>query len=186
LILGLVLTLLFVILLSFAMFHYVPFLQNSMILVFVILIAASSPGITFSFWQYMKSELKEAKPEVPLVSEDKIFHDLKRGEEKIDDPPGELLEPEVIKPATEIVPFLKPGEAIKAVMQTKVIEALQKCKVEVNINADMDLNGEFKDPKINVAFLTPKAKKEPDKPAETSEENGSEEASQDTLEKPRI
>lgn len=58
-----------------------------------------------------------------------------------------------------LVPTQNPKDAIQTVMQNKVIEALSKCKCEVEINAEMTLDGEFKDPKISVAFLTPENNK---------------------------
>jgi hypothetical protein len=155
---------------SFGVLHYVPVLTDSLFAVYGILVLVSTPGISASFWFYSRTSTEELpKPEIPLKSEEEIFKDLDRKAEK--KPTEALATPEVIEPSRMLVPVQNPGEAIKIVMQNKVIEALQKCKVEVNINADMDLNGEFKDPKITVAFLTvePKktegpAKPEPKKP----------------------
>lgn len=184
-ILGIFLTLTVSTLISFSMFRYAPFLMDSVALVYLVLLLVSGPGISLSFLYYVQGSFRtKEKPEVPLVSEDTIFKDLDHETLKDPDPlPGE---PEVIEPSKAIVPMEKPGDAIKTVMQNRVIEALQKCKVEVNINAEMDLNGEFKDPKISVAFLTPETKK-PQQPTSIPAQDGSQfERDPNKLQKPRV
>ena len=153
LILGVIVTLFVATMISYTVFHYFPVLTDSLFVLYALLGVFSTPGVSLSFWFYSKQSLGEtAKPEIPLKNEEEIFEQLDKKVEKqsIEAP----ATPEVIPSSRMLVPIQNPAEAIKTVMQNKVIEALQKCKVEVNINADMDLSGEFKDPKINVAFIT--------------------------------
>lgn len=161
LILRVLLTLIVGIVVSYGILHYVPFLTNSLAIVYGILIVVSSPGISASFWFYSKSSSEDAqKPEIPLKSEEEIFEQLDKDGKKTTEAP---VTPEVIPASKMLVPVKDPGEAIKTVMQNRVIEALSKCKVNVDIKAEMDLKGEFKDPKISVAFITEESKK-PDAP----------------------
>jgi hypothetical protein len=160
LILRVLVTLVVVTVVSFGILHYVPLFKDSLFGVYAILIVVSTPGISLSFWFYSKGSIEDVqKLEIPLKSEEEIFQQLTRDKEDKPTETPATSEPIVIPPTRMLVPLQSPGEAIKTVMQNKVIEALQRCKVNVDIKADMSLDGEFKDPKITVAFVTTEEKK---------------------------
>lgn len=184
-ILGVCLTLLVSTLLAFGVLHYVPWTVSNMFVLYLILFLPTCPGITASFWIYQNGSLRAPEtPEAPLMDEDAIHDQLTKDKA----PPGDLApaetETEVIAPGHEIIPVpTTPSEAIKAVMQNKVIEALQKCKCEVSINTDMDLEGNFKEPKITVSFIPPTPAPATPKPEQKKPEKKNDE---ETLTRPRI
>jgi hypothetical protein len=160
LILRVLLTLIVATLFSFGVLHYVPLFAESLLVLYGFLVLVSTPGISLSFWSYSKGSIEDVqKLEIPLKNEEEIFQQLTRDKEDKPTEAPATSEPIVIPPTRMLVPLHSPEETIKTVMQNKVIEALQKCKVNVDIHADMGMDGEFKDPKITVAFVTTEEKK---------------------------
>lgn len=166
-VLGIVVTLLISTLVCFSALYYFSWNPGSLLTLYLVLLVPTFPGTSLSVYYLQKGRLRgPEEPAVPLKDEKEIFEAMKK--EETHEEPSPI--PEVIQPQHQIVPLSNPGDAIKAVMQNRVIEALQKCTVKVDINADMGLDGEFKDPKISVSFVTPTPNAGKPKEAPKSEE----------------
>lgn len=126
--------------------HYLPDL--SLTILGFVLVAIAGSGMTLTLETYdkkdpktgAKTEGKTEKPDVPLLTEDQILTGL-NGKSSLEP----TTVPEIIPPKNAIVPV---KDQVKQVMQNKIVEALQKARVTVEINGTMDMDGEFKDPEI--------------------------------------
>jgi hypothetical protein len=152
LVLGVLASLSVSMVLSFSIFRYFPLMFDSLTVFCAILLPVSGSGIGVSFFYYAKGSFRrEKKPEVPLLEEDNIFKQISQ-EVTHDNNGSSPKEPEVIPPGRELVPMEKPQEAIKRVMQNKIISALQNCEVKVSLAGTMDLEGNIENEKIEFSF----------------------------------
>src|SRR5271157_134850 len=152
LIVGIVGTLLFAVLLCFGILHYST-IQLSLPVLYAVLFAPTLPGVSASFYYYTRGSVEHKDPleTIPLKDENEIFENLRK------DKPEAPVTPEVIPPQrTEIVPVINPNDpdALKKAMLMKVIQSLNQAEVSVEITTEMDLQGNFTDPKITVGFHT--------------------------------
>jgi hypothetical protein len=167
------------ILLCFGILHYSS-LRLSLPAWYMVLFGPSLIGIFASFSPYIHGdpETKGTFEGIPEISDDEIFEKTRRDKAETTETPAI---PEVIPPERAIVPVVNidvnDKDALRKALLAKVLMEINRTEVQIDIDTNLTLDGEFKDPDIKIGFHTPPKKEEKkqapasDLPKKTEEKN---------------